>query len=426
MKLWLIGAVVVAVASTLPLDVEAKRMGGGKSSGMQRDMPARTSPDAAPGKPAQSQQAAPNTPAAANAAGAAAPKRNWMGPLAGLAAGLGIAALLSHLGMGEGMANIVMMLLIAAVAFFVIRFLLRRFGGGAMAGRQPALAGAAAGAGSAPATGPGSAGWQHVDERPGMQRTALNQEPAFEPASQPSGVAPQGQANGQQVTRAFVPAAFDSEGFSRTAKMIFIRLQAANDTADLDDLRRFTTPELFASLRLDIQERGDAREGVPAQDEQRDPERDQRPDHQPDVGRDEERPALLLAAALGGRQQRDAVQGREHRGLEEEGEEAGHEAVEHACLREREAQPLDGGDLVAHLGLAGDGLDDLAEDVADADGRAEGAHAAAEAEGDRLAGFGNAGAGFRLREGGDDREVHGCLLWIPSAPRRPRRRGRWQ
>jgi predicted lipid-binding transport protein (Tim44 family) len=53
-----------------------------------------------------------------------------------------------------------------------------------------------------------------------------------------------------------VPAAFDSEGFARTAKMIFIRLQAANDTADLDDLRRFTTPELFASLRLDIQERG--------------------------------------------------------------------------------------------------------------------------------------------------------------------------
>jgi len=58
------------------------------------------------------------------------------------------------------------------------------------------------------------------------------------------------------VSRAFVPAAFDSEGFARTAKMIFIRMQAGNDTADLDDLRRFTTPELFASLRLDLQERG--------------------------------------------------------------------------------------------------------------------------------------------------------------------------
>jgi predicted lipid-binding transport protein (Tim44 family) len=38
--------------------------------------------------------------------------------------------------------------------------------------------------------------------------------------------------------------------------MIFIRLQAANDQADLDDLRRFTTPELFASIRLDLQDRG--------------------------------------------------------------------------------------------------------------------------------------------------------------------------
>ena len=39
--------------------------------------------------------------------------------------------------------------------------------------------------------------------------------------------------------------------------MIFIRLQAANDEANLDDLRKFTTPELFASLRLDLQERGE-------------------------------------------------------------------------------------------------------------------------------------------------------------------------
>jgi predicted lipid-binding transport protein (Tim44 family) len=55
-----------------------------------------------------------------------------------------------------------------------------------------------------------------------------------------------------------VPASFDSEGFTRTAKQIFIRLQAAHDSADLDDLRRFTTPELYASIRLDIQERGSA------------------------------------------------------------------------------------------------------------------------------------------------------------------------
>jgi predicted lipid-binding transport protein (Tim44 family) len=60
------------------------------------------------------------------------------------------------------------------------------------------------------------------------------------------------------VSAAFVPAAFDAEGFSRIAKMIFIRLQAANDSANLDDLRQFTTPEMFASLKLDLLERGPA------------------------------------------------------------------------------------------------------------------------------------------------------------------------
>src|SRR5919206_1896214 len=59
-------------------------------------------------------------------------------------------------------------------------------------------------------------------------------------------------------------------------------------------------------------------------------------------------------------------------GLEEEGDQARHEAVEEARLGEGEAEPLDTGDLVAHLGLPGDRLDDLAEDDADADAGAHG------------------------------------------------------
>jgi predicted lipid-binding transport protein (Tim44 family) len=54
-----------------------------------------------------------------------------------------------------------------------------------------------------------------------------------------------------------LPADFDGEGFERLAKMLFIRLQAANDKADLNDLRNFTTPELFAALRMDLHDRGD-------------------------------------------------------------------------------------------------------------------------------------------------------------------------
>src|SRR3954462_369144 len=68
---------------------------------------------------------------------------------------------------------------------------------------------------------------------------------------------------------------------------------------------------------------------------------------------------------------------------EEEGDQAEDERVEHDRLGQGEAQPLDRRDLVAHLGLAGHRLDDLAEDEADAHARADGAEAGADAEGDR-------------------------------------------
>jgi predicted lipid-binding transport protein (Tim44 family) len=187
-----------------------------------------------------------------------------MGPIAGLAAGLGIAALLSHFGLGEGFANLLMIALLVFAAVFVIRFLLRRFGPGAQAG-QLATSGAGAGTGQA-----GPASWQPA------QRSA---EPAFEPAAVPRA---QPSAGGGAVSVTGVPLApiagaaavdavpsttmapaglvlpegFDLPAFERIAKMIFIRLQAANDAGDLEDLRQFTTPEMFAATRLELQERG--------------------------------------------------------------------------------------------------------------------------------------------------------------------------
>jgi predicted lipid-binding transport protein (Tim44 family) len=47
-----------------------------------------------------------------------------------------------------------------------------------------------------------------------------------------------------------------SDEFLRLAKSYFIRLQAANDKKDTDDLRRFLTPEMFAEAQLQIAERG--------------------------------------------------------------------------------------------------------------------------------------------------------------------------
>jgi predicted lipid-binding transport protein (Tim44 family) len=144
-----------------------------------------------------------------------------------------------------------MLALLALVAFFVIRMLMRRFMGGGVS-QQPPLAMAGAGAGAQPAAAPP----RFVDERPGMQREAVPPVQigsALKPPLAVSGLAPQAAAT-------TLPAGFDAEGFERLAKMLFIRLQAANDSADLNDLRQFTTPELFASLRLDLQERGDAKQ----------------------------------------------------------------------------------------------------------------------------------------------------------------------
>ncbi len=253
MKQWLIGALVAVVAATsVPTDAEARRFGGGGSSGLQRNMPARTAPNAPPPKPAtpaQPQQATPaNTAAAGAAPAAAAAKRSWMGPLAGLAAGLGIAALMSHLGLGEAFGNFLMLALLAVAAIFLVRFVMRRMAGGTPA-RGPALAGAG-GASVSPWQAPAAS-----------ERSALDASPASASVPQPSAEAaplPAVHAVATAPAAAFVPAAFDSEGFSRIAKMIFIRMQAANDSADLDDLRRFTTPEMFATARLEIQERGPA------------------------------------------------------------------------------------------------------------------------------------------------------------------------
>ena len=253
MKTWLWAGLMAAVVavSLAPDASEAKRLGGGKSVGMQRSAPPPSAaPNAAPAKPAAPTNAAAPTAGAAPAA-AAAPKRSWMGPLAGLAAGLGIAALMSHLGMGGAMAemfgNFLMLAVVALVAVFAIRFLMQRFGRGGNAapgGLQMA------GAGNAPAANLTPNRWT-PNNAAVLQRNA---EPAFAPALPAAATALA--TAGPAVAGAAIPAGFDSEAFERIAKMIFIRLQAANDKSDLNDLRNFTTPEMFAAIRLELQERG--------------------------------------------------------------------------------------------------------------------------------------------------------------------------
>jgi predicted lipid-binding transport protein (Tim44 family) len=153
----------------------------------------------------------------------------FLGPLAGLAAGLGIAALFSHFGMGEGMGNMLMILALVMAAVFVVRWLMSK--------RTP------------------EPGMQYAGARPGnVEHTSFSPAPAqFEATGVPGGSAG---ATAAGVAAANIPADFDVEGFLRQAKLNFVRLQAANDRGDMDDIRQFTAPELFAEIQLQYQERG--------------------------------------------------------------------------------------------------------------------------------------------------------------------------
>ncbi len=202
--------IVLTCSSLLAANAEAKRFGGGSSIGKQRtmDAPAQKAPAAAPNTPAQP---------------AAAPQstgNKWLGPLAGVAAGLGLAALFSHFGLGEGMGTILMIVLAVVAVFFLISMFRRK--------SQPAMQYAGAGA---PYAG--------------------TQQPAQQPMAGSA-------ASAAPVAAANIPADFPVDSFLRSAKTTFIRLQAANDRKDLNDVREYSTPEMFAEVSMQMQERGDA------------------------------------------------------------------------------------------------------------------------------------------------------------------------
>jgi len=180
--------------------------------------------------PSNTQQAAPRqaTPPAAAGQPAAQPKRSWMGPLAGLAAGLGLAALASHFGFGEELASFMMMALLAMVVIGVIGYFMRK-----------------------KAAAQGNQGMQYAGAGAPFGGNAPQRE--FTPAGG-AAAAPVANSAGN------IPADFDVDGFVRNAKVNFIRLQAANDAGNLDDIREFTSPEMFAEIKMGIDERKGAKQ----------------------------------------------------------------------------------------------------------------------------------------------------------------------
>jgi predicted lipid-binding transport protein (Tim44 family) len=216
---------------------EAKRLGGGRTFGAQRQAtPPSAAPSAAPTAPATApMQSAAAAKAAAPAAAASGMSR-WMGPIAGLAAGLGLAALMSHLGLSEAFGSFLLIALLAIAAVFLVRMFLGRRAQGA---RPMQYAGAGAGLGNTPGG--------YETQVPPKASTA---KPAFEPVfgGTSTPVAP--------VAASALPAGFDPAPFIQQGKVQFRKLQAAYDQADRQALSEVMTPEMFAEVTQEIADRG--------------------------------------------------------------------------------------------------------------------------------------------------------------------------
>jgi predicted lipid-binding transport protein (Tim44 family) len=195
-------------------DADARRMGGGSSLGKQRTI---TPPQSAPRAPQQAPSAAPTNPAQPAPSGAS----RWLGPLAGLALGAGLASLFFNNGFGGALSGILFFLLAAAAVMFVIRMLRSR---SAAPPQASPLQYAGAGRGPAPS----------------------------DFSSHFGGGAP---AVASGATR--YPPGFNVEEFVRHAKLNFTRLQAANDKRDLETMRDFMTAEMYREIAADLAAHGE-------------------------------------------------------------------------------------------------------------------------------------------------------------------------
>lgn len=228
-KMMALVVALAAVAAFATADMaDARRLGGGRSLGAQRQATpaAPTAPSAAP-TPSTPLQATPGKPAAAPAAApAASGASRWLGPLAGLAAGIGLAALLSHFGLSEGFASILLVALLIGGGIFLVRMLLARR-------TQPARPLSYAGMGT-----------DTSRVEPTMRPAASTFEPVM------------GSLPGPAPATGSFPPGFDAAAFVEQAKLQFRKLQAAYDTGDRKALSEVMTPEMFAEVARELAERG--------------------------------------------------------------------------------------------------------------------------------------------------------------------------
>lgn len=196
-------SLALALLWSLPFWAEAKRLGGGKSFGSspqyERSAPRPATPQrdaAAPQRQTQQSQQGFKRP-------------GFLGGMGGMLGGMLVGGLLGSLlfgGMGHGYGGpgLLDLLLVGGGLYLLFRFLRSR------------------------RTAVQAAGPMSYEERPPSSFRSL-------PGGQPGGsIAPEG---------------FDEEEFLSGAKTAYVRLQAAWDRRDLDDIKNFATSEVLEEIR---------------------------------------------------------------------------------------------------------------------------------------------------------------------------------
>lgn len=190
---------------------EAKRFGGGRNFGVSR-----SSSSFSRAKPAPAfGQSYSRTPQSLGQN--ASPMSRWWGPIAGLITGGLIASLLMKNGLASGIMSLLLIAGLIFGLFLLINFFRHR--------QQPAMQ---------------SANPYQNDRNNFAQDTVTK----FAPTNRSEPLMPT------------YPSDFDAPAFLRDAKVQFMRLQAAYDQKNVNDIREFTTPEVFAEIQMQLQERG--------------------------------------------------------------------------------------------------------------------------------------------------------------------------
>lgn len=191
--------------TTISVDAEAKRFGGGKSFG---SAPSHQSRQAAPNKATQA-------PAAGRQPAATSGASRWLGPLAGLAAG----GLLASMFMGDGFEGLQFMdiLIFGLIAFVIFKLIAAR-----RRKAEPAMAGGAP-----------------------YQREMPAAAPIF--GSSASSVKP--------VINA--PAWFNEQSFVEAGRGHFLALQQHWDANEMGQIAEFVTPQLLSFLSSERAELGE-------------------------------------------------------------------------------------------------------------------------------------------------------------------------